>query len=146
MMLTLFTIGYEGLTIDGFLSKIRSSEIELFVDVRNNPHSRKRGFSKKALQQAIENLGMSYAHIPELGIPSSVRKEFGDNIPQLLQHYATHIIPQQDEAVNQLKELFSTRSKVVFVCFEKDYRSCHRHKITDFLEKDTSIQFRVSHL
>jgi uncharacterized protein (DUF488 family) len=145
-MLTLFTIGYEGLTIDDLLQKIQANGIEVFVDVRNNPHSRKRGFSKKSLQPAMENLGINYIHIPELGIPSTVRKKFRDDITHLLQHYATDIIPQQEEAVYQLKNLFSNHSKVVIVCFKKNYRLCHRHQIIDFLAKDVSIPFHVSHL
>ena len=147
-MLTFFTIGYEGQAIGNFLDKLHSSHIEVFVDVRNNAHSRKRGFSKKALKQAVENLGIKYVHIPELGIPSSLRKEMGEDKSnkELLNYYSTKIIPKQTDAIAQLKETVSHYSRIVLVCFEKDYHTCHRHKITEFLKKDNSIEFKVVHL
>lgn len=147
-MLTFFTIGYEGLTIADFLKKLQSNHIEVFIDVRNNPHSRKRGFSKKALQQSVEGLGIKYVHIPKLGIPSSLRKELGTDKThkKLLNYYLTDIIPQQTEAIIQLKEVVSNHSRVVLVCFEKDYHICHRHKITEFLERESAIEFNVVHL
>lgn len=145
-MLTFFTIGYEGLTIERFLNELTASGIEVFIDVRNNPHSRKRGFSKKSLQQSVESLGINYVHLPQLGIPSVLRKELGTDVTELLNYYTTQIIPQQTEAINQLKEVVFFRSKVALVCFEKDYHLCHRHRIVEFLKKDESIKFDVIHL
>lgn len=53
-----FSIGYEGLTIDSFLNKLIANNITLVVDVRNNPQSMKYGFSKKSFKKYIENAGM----------------------------------------------------------------------------------------
>src|SRR5688572_3061628 len=61
-----FSIGYEGLTIDSFLHKLIHNNITLVVDIRNNPQSMKYGFSKKSFKKYIENAGMKYIHIPEL--------------------------------------------------------------------------------
>ena len=46
----LFTIGYEGQALDDVLGKLKANKIELVVDVRALPLSRKRGFSKNALR------------------------------------------------------------------------------------------------
>ncbi len=61
-----FTIGYEGLTIDAFLYKLITRNIMAVVDVRNNPQSMKYGFSKKSFREYIEKAGMKYIHIPDL--------------------------------------------------------------------------------
>ncbi len=45
-----FSIGYEGLTIDSFLNKLIANNIIVVVDVRNNPQSMKYEFSKKSLK------------------------------------------------------------------------------------------------
>src|SRR5690606_35497866 len=41
-------IGYEGLTLEAFISKLRIRGVQTLVDVRPNAISRKRGFSKRA--------------------------------------------------------------------------------------------------
>ena len=43
----IFTIGYEKSTIDDFVSRLADADIDVLVDVRELPLSRKRGFSKK---------------------------------------------------------------------------------------------------
>ena len=47
--MTVFTIGYEGLDIDTFMSLLGQHGIETIVDIRELLLSRKRGFSKRAL-------------------------------------------------------------------------------------------------
>ncbi len=42
----IFTIGYEGLSIDAYLHKLIVNNIKILVDVRHNPQSMKFGFSK----------------------------------------------------------------------------------------------------
>ena len=46
---TLFTIGYEGITIEAYINKLIQNDIRLICDVRNNPISRTLGFAKTIL-------------------------------------------------------------------------------------------------
>jgi hypothetical protein len=46
---TLFTIGYEGSSIGDFRATLEAARINLVIDVRDVPISRKPGFSKTAL-------------------------------------------------------------------------------------------------
>ena len=46
----LFTLGYEGDSIDGYLNKLIRNNIALLVDVRRNPLSRKQGFQKNSFK------------------------------------------------------------------------------------------------
>ena len=57
----LFTIGYEGISIDSYLNSLIAQDIAALVDVRNNPISRKCGFSKSQLQKD-QNL-FTYFHL-----------------------------------------------------------------------------------
>jgi len=43
------------------------------LDVRENPFSRKPGFSKRPLSQALEANGIRYVHLKELGTPHPLR-------------------------------------------------------------------------
>ena len=40
------TIGYEGGTVPGFISALKDADVELVLDIRAAPVSRKKGFSK----------------------------------------------------------------------------------------------------
>lgn len=143
-----FTLGYEGLTIDAFLNKLISNNISVVVDVRNNPHSMKYGFSKKSFKQYVESAGMKYIHIPELGIPSSMRKGLGTSVSHknLFQMYETKLLPDQEEAQNQLLSLITEYSRIVLVCFEANHHFCHRNTLVDYLQKKKPLSSPVLHL
>jgi uncharacterized protein (DUF488 family) len=64
------TIGYEGLDIDAFMSLLAENDIETVVDVREMPLSRKPGFSKKALEAALNLSGRDYVHMVA-GLPEA---------------------------------------------------------------------------
>lgn len=144
----LFTIGYEGLTIDAFLNKLISNNIAIVVDVRNNPQSMKYGFSKKNFMQYVENAGMKYIHIPELGIPSSMRKGLGTSVSHesLFRKYETELLPNHEEAQNQLLSLIAEYSRIALVCFEADHHFCHRNTLVKYLQKRQPLASPVLHL
>lgn len=41
-----YTIGYEGIDLEQFIDIIKKNHIDTIIDVRKNPVSRKKGFSK----------------------------------------------------------------------------------------------------
>ncbi len=47
----LFTIGYEGISLEEYLLRLLKNNIRILVDVRNNPLSMKFGFSKSQLKK-----------------------------------------------------------------------------------------------
>ncbi len=144
----IFTIGYEGLTIDAYLNKLISNNINALVDVRWNPNSMKYGFSKAKLRYYVEKAGLRYYHLPDLGIPSSLRKklETSEDYFYLFQHYQSEILPKQTMAIERIKALLSEHSRIALTCFERDYRLCHRHKITQFLADTPDFDAAVVHL
>ena len=89
----IFTIGYEGKTPDEFLKVLKEAEISIVVDVRENPASRKKGFSKKTLSATLNDNGIQYRHIAELGTPKDIRVEYQNsgNIERLLEQYRTYL-------------------------------------------------------
>ena len=69
----ILTIGYEGSDIESFMERIILAEVEVLVDVRELPLSRKRGFSKVKLREAVEAVGIEYLHFRDLGDPKPGR-------------------------------------------------------------------------
>ena len=64
----LYTIGYQGRSLEEFLAVLRREGIGCVVDVRRNALSRKPGFSKTALREALAGAGIDYLHLRRLGI------------------------------------------------------------------------------
>ena len=69
----LYTIGYEGYSLENYLNRLIKYDVKVLVDVRNNPVSMKFGFSKGHLKRYCEGLGISYINFPEVGIESKKR-------------------------------------------------------------------------
>jgi len=143
-----FSIGYEGLTIDSFLNKLIANNITVVVDVRNNPQSMKYGFSKKSFKQYIESAGMRYIHIPELGIPSAMRKGLGESLSHkaLFKAYESKLLPNHETEIKQLIDLTNQNERIALVCFEADHNFCHRHTLTEHLQKNKSFKRAVVHM
>ena len=144
----LFTIGYEGTTIDSFLNSLIANNVLAVVDVRNNPVSMKYGFSKTSFRRYLENADIAYYHLPELGIPSSFRQSLStpESYRRLFAKYAKEMLPKQEQAIQLVKELLVRHQRVALVCFESDPQSCHRHKITEHLSQSSSFATRIVHL
>jgi uncharacterized protein (DUF488 family) len=144
----LFTIGYEGLTINQFIEKLVSNDIKILIDVRNNPISRKVGFSKSVFRDRLEAVGIKYQHIPELGVPSALRKNLGTkaSYQSLFHHYERKILACNLDYVEQIKMAITQFSRVALMCFEADYHTCHRHRITEYLSQDRSFKTNIVHL
>jgi uncharacterized protein (DUF488 family) len=141
----LFTIGYEGATIDSFLNVLIANNILAVVDVRNNPVSMKYGFSKTSFKRYVESADIAYYHLPELGIPSAERQGLGtpESYRRLFAKYAKDMLPKQKQAIQLVKDLLSRHRRIALVCFESDPQSCHRHKITEHLSRSPSFATRV---
>lgn len=144
----LFTIGYEGSSIDHYLCRLLTNNIVVLIDVRKNPFSRKHGFSQKDLHAYLEKVGIQYYHLPELGIKSNLRKNLNgkQSYQKLFDNYATTILPVQRPALGKIKDLLLKCRRIALTCFEADYRMCHRHKIAELFERDTSLDIPIVHI
>jgi hypothetical protein len=61
----LYTIGYEGVSLEEYLNKLILNDIKVLCDVRKNAFSMKFGFSKSQLENACEGVGIKYVHIED---------------------------------------------------------------------------------
>lgn len=141
----LFTIGYEGLTFEKYVNQLICHDVRMLCDVRNNPLSRKFGFSKGMLSHLLPKLGIQYVHIPDLGIASGSRNnlETESDYVQLFKRYRK-ALPQKMESLDLLKGLLDQNKRIALTCFEKQHESCHRHCVSEYLEEARGI--KVVHL
>jgi uncharacterized protein (DUF488 family) len=137
----LFTVGYEGKTIEKFTNDLIVEDVRVLCDVRKNPLSRKFGFSKNKLSHILEQVGIRYVHIPELGIESDKRAslETKADYVKLFNSYK-QTLPQRKEYLDVAKKLIDEESRVALMCFEKDPEFCHRHVIRDYLINKYAVE------
>jgi len=123
---TLFTFGYEGLTIEGFISRLKHARVSLIVDVRELPLSRKKGFSKSAFREHLTEAGIGYEHWPALGCPKPVRDKYREDGDW--ENYTSRFLLHLDTVKVQVRDLsaIARNHRACLVCFEADFKYCHR--------------------
>jgi uncharacterized protein (DUF488 family) len=122
------TIGYEGRNIDKFLMILVENKVGKLIDVRKNPFSMKYGYSKNQLVSALEKLGITYLHLPELGIESDQRQNLSEKgFSELFRRYAKELGIKED-LLGTIKSL-AQKEKVALMCFEAKESDCHRGMI-----------------
>lgn len=127
----LFTIGYEGISLEAYITQLILKDIKVLCDVRKNAYSRKFGFSKVQLQKACIGVGIKYIHIPELGIESGKRKELNTQADynSLFDDYEITSLKENWGYLNIIVDLLNAEGRVALTCFEKNPLMCHRSRV-----------------
>ena len=130
----LYGWGYAGHSVDDLVAFAQTHGVHAVVDVRLNPVSRKRGFSKRLLAAALEDAGLAYVHLPALGNPRDNRDAFA--APGTAAGRAAHAryseeVLDADAGQDALRELTAmmNRGPVALLCYEADQVCCHRHLV-----------------
>ena len=131
----LFSIGYEGITLEAYINKLIINDVKVLCDVRKNAFSQKYGFSKSQLEQACKGVDILYIHIPHLGIESVDRQDLRlqKDYDLLFEKYEKLTLANRDIYVNQVKELIAKHNRVAVTCFEKNPAQCHRTRVANKL-------------
>lgn len=128
-------IGYEGMTLDAFIARLRIRSIQTLVDVRLNAISRKRGFSKRALAEALGEAGIAYLHLPALGNERDNRAGYGELESDLAYEARDRFREelQSDTGMAALREVadLAQVGAVVLFCFEQAEQHCHREQVLE---------------
>jgi uncharacterized protein (DUF488 family) len=139
----LATIGYERVSLTGMLDTLTAAGVTLLLDVRELPVSRRKGFSKSSLSQALAKLGIGYEHARALGSPRDIRHRLrrdGD-----LERYFVDFrkyLKTQNTLLDDLARRLS--GCVALLCFEREPAECHRSVVAAALASRTRL--RVEHL
>lgn len=130
-MTPLCTIGYEGFTAEQWVERLRTQRIQVVVDVRDVPISRKRGFSKTRLAELLMLNGIEYVHLRSLGNPKAFRERLksGWAFHEFAEEFK-HVLDARTDALEQLKSMAADK-RVCLVCFEEDPAFCHRSIVAE---------------
>lgn len=146
MVPILFTIGYEGhATPRSLVAVLCAAGVELLIDVRELPLSRRPGFSKTALAEALGRAGIEYQHERHLGNPKPLRDLYRSGRQgEGKRRYRAFLRNGSAHAVDRLADVIADQSACI-LCFEADHGSCHRAVIIEELERRLP-QLEVEHL
>jgi uncharacterized protein (DUF488 family) len=140
----LFTLGYEGFTVNAFVAVLRAAGVEAVCDARELPLSRKRGFSKNTLRKTLAKAGIEYDHVRPLGCPSAVRNQY-----KVDQDWNAYVIAFRKHLRSQRQSIAelarrARRRRTCIICYEENFERCHRSMVADAAAKLESL--RVIHL
>lgn len=139
----LFSIGYEGISLETYINKLIIHDVHVLCDVRKNAFSQKFGFSKSQLQKACTGVGVRYMHIPELGIESEKRQELHSQADYdcLFENYEKTTLKKNKETLLKIRALIETYGRVAVTCFEKNPHQCHRTHVANALMQLPDINY-----
>lgn len=140
--MTVFTIGYEGLNINQFISLLKINKIDKLIDIRAVPVSRKPGFSKTALKNNLFDADLDYMHLVELGCPKIVRDQYKEdnNWKNYTVGYNSYLEQQTEAILNLIKTM--KLSNCALMCFEADYNFCHRSLVANAINEYTNANIK----
>jgi uncharacterized protein (DUF488 family) len=128
----LFTIGYEGKTVDELLASLAEARVELLIDVRAVAASRRPGFSKTALAGALHERGIDYLHLRPLGTPKAGREAARKGrIAEMRTIFEEQLeTPEAEVALARALDEAGER-RAALLCFEAGADGCHRSIVAE---------------
>lgn len=136
----IYTIGYEATTMGEFLSALQGAGVERVIDVRAVANSRRPGFSKNPLKNALAEVEIDYVHLKALGTPaegrSAARAGRHDDLERI---YAAQLeLPEAIVQGEQMKELAAEKPSAL-LCYERDPAGCHRSLLLAAVARDATV-------
>jgi uncharacterized protein (DUF488 family) len=144
----LFTIGYEGISLEQYINKLIINNVKVLCDVRKNPLSMKYGFSKKQLSIACEGVGIEYLHFPEVGIESDKRRELKtqEDYDKLFESYKSDTLSKTEAKQKEILSLLESKKRIALTCFEANIRQCHRKHLAESISNMEGFVYEIKHI
>lgn len=134
----LYTIGYARTTPAELVATLTRAGVDVLVDVREAPVSRRPGFSKRALAATLAEAGVGYRHEGGLGAPKAIRdrvRQEGD-LEAFFAAYREHLAGRAALLERLAAEL---RGSAALFCLEADPHQCHRLLVAEALAARTGL-------
>lgn len=134
----IFTIGYEGRTVDALILRLREAGATRVLDVRASARSPRPGYSGASLARALATAGIAYSHLPQAGNP--FRAAAKTDLAGVLQRFRAHLDAHPEIAREVVAAADGARTALL--CAEANPRRCHRSVLAEgirTLEPDLAV-------
>lgn len=139
----LSTIGYEGSSLLDFISALQREGVQHVLDIRDRPISRKPGFSKRLLAEALLSAGIGYSHLQALGDPKPGRDAMrAGRVDEFREIFTAHLDRPEGEEALATAYAMASRKPSVLLCFEADHQCCHRHIVANRMVEAGALTVR----
>jgi len=128
----IYTIGYERRDVQDLTARLVDFDVDLLIDVREKPISRKVDFRKNILAGACNEAGIDYESWPQLGSTGHQRnrlKSTGD-LREFMRRFRDFARRGRSEAIEALADVVQMKS-VALLCYERSHHECHRCVLAD---------------
>ena len=136
-MKIIWTIGHSTRNFEEFIKLLKSFKIEILVDVRHYPGSRKfPQYNKDNIKDSLPQYGIGYLHLVDLGgrrkpVPNSKNDAWRNDS---FKGYADYMETEQfQKSLNILMKLAFTK-RTAIMCSEAVWWRCHRSLVADILK------------
>lgn len=135
--LSLWTVGHSTRNGEEFTRILKAHDIQLLVDVRSFPGSRRYPqFNRTNLAESLALVGINYNHEPRLGGRRTPRRDSHNTAWRnaSFRAYADHM--ETEDFRNGVKDLLELAREVrtTVMCAESLWWRCHRSLISDYLK------------
>lgn len=135
----IWTVGHSTRSGEEFVQILRAHKIEVLVDVRTFPGSRRYPqFNRDPLAESLRAAGIEYKHKASLGGRRKPRPDSHNSAwrNEQFRGYADHMETEEfKDGVRELLELASSK-RVAVMCAEAVWWRCHRSLIADYLKAE----------
>lgn len=139
MSLPFFTVGHSTRTVPEFADLLRVGEVEVVVDIRKLPGSRRNPqYNETALKEEMAEYQIGYHRIAALGGLRGSRRE----VPQetngwwenrSFHNYADYTLSEEFKAGLEELILLGQQRRCAIMCSEAVWWRCHRRLVADQL-------------
>ncbi|MDP4221420.1 MAG: DUF488 domain-containing protein [Bacteroidota bacterium] len=136
-MKIIWTIGHSTRSLEEFIGMLRSFDIELLVDIRSYPGSRRYPhFGKEALALSLPAAGIEYIHLGELGGRRKARPDSQNTAwrNEAFRGYADYMETAEFKKGIEHMEDLALQKRTVYMCSEAVWWRCHRALVSDYLK------------
>ncbi len=135
----IYTIGHSTRSIEDFLQLLDFYSIQMLVDIRSFPSSRKfPQYNKENLASTLLSNNIYYSYLNNLGGRRKVHKDSLNtrwhNIS--FRAYADYMESEEFEMGIQTLQSIARKYTTVFMCAEAVWWRCHRSMVSDYLKAE----------
>ena len=141
---TVHTIGHSTRPIEKFIELLKAHRIELLVDVRRWPMSKRHPhFNREALSASLEANGIGYSWRQDLG---GFRKADPNSLNSAwrvatFRAYADFMLTENFAEIMRELEPIATKQRLALMCAEAVHWRCHRQLLADaFFVRGWNVQ------
>ena len=135
----IYSIGHSHLAATDLLALLRDFSVEVVIDVRRQPRSRRHPhFERNVLSASLADAGIDYLW---WGESLGGRRQPRADSPNFalddasLRGYADHMLSEQFRAAALSLATLAARRVTAFMCAEADHQHCHRQLLADHLAR-----------